>query len=373
MSRTLSSSRMRKSDIDEAKRQALKYTNIQHDLNNDPRRSEIPKEIKEHDAKVSSLKHEIKDINGILTDLRQCADEQNKIEMLNNQVDQELESMQEMKDENAFLLQQYRVELNLNLNGNGNGNNGDERELVSTMERYATDTSERYETAARNLETTTDSVREKESEFSELSAVLNQNKSSFVKKKERLAALAGDGRGVMKIKATIRAARQYEQQAFKETDIPVTIEPQELLEHFSKRMGELATETDQPEAISRTMKKLKKLAKKKDAAGNLIGIICPCCTRELDPEGAEVFRERMQTLADVTSSPIVEMDEAKAKMNASATRYVLRVGKDRIMESGIFLLYLYLDHILLLVHTNTSHPYVDFLIMKELRSVEKCR
>ena len=33
---------------------------------------------------------------------------------MNNQVDQELESMQEMEDENAFLLlQQYRVELNL--------------------------------------------------------------------------------------------------------------------------------------------------------------------------------------------------------------------------------------------------------------------
>ena len=42
---------------------------------------------------MSSLKHEIKDINGILTDLRQCADEQNKIEMLNNQVDQELEQV----------------------------------------------------------------------------------------------------------------------------------------------------------------------------------------------------------------------------------------------------------------------------------------
>ena len=67
------------------------------------------------------------------------------------------------------------------------------------MERYATDTSERYEIAARTLETTMDSMREKESELSELSAVLNQNKSSFAKKKDKerlLAALnAGDGRG----------------------------------------------------------------------------------------------------------------------------------------------------------------------------------
>ena len=66
------------------------------------------------------------------------------------------------------------------------------------MERYATDMSERYEIAARTLETTTDSMREKESELSELSAVLNQNKSSFAKKKDKerlLAALnAGDAR-----------------------------------------------------------------------------------------------------------------------------------------------------------------------------------
>jgi chromosome segregation ATPase len=312
MSRTISSSRMRKSDIDEAKRQAAKYLKIQNDLNNDPRRAENPREVKEHTDKVESLKADIKEITDVLQDLRKCAEEQNAIDMLEHQVTQDMELVEEMKNENSFLLQQYNTEIPLT--------GSSDRELMSTMETLAGEVGDKYDTSTRSVESSSEVLKESESRFSELSALLNQNKNTLGRRKEQLAALVSQGRGVQRIKNVIKDVRQYEQQNWGESLVSATTEPQQLLEHFTTKLGELATENDQPESVSRTITKLRKMAKRKDASGNLIGIICPCCTRSLDAEEAQTFKENMETLADVTNSPIVQMDLDRAGMSATATR-----------------------------------------------------
>ena len=312
MSRTISSSRMRKSDIDEAKRQAAKYLKIQNDLNNDPRRAENPREVKEHTDKVESLKADIKEITDVLQDLRKCAEEQNAIDMLEHQVTQDMELVEEMKNENSFLLQQYNTEIPLT--------GSSDRELMSTMETLAGEVGDKYDISTRSVESSSEVLKESESRFSELSALLNQNKNTLGRRKEQLAALVSQGRGVQRIKNVIKDVRQYEQQNWGESLVSATTEPQQLLEHFTTKLGELATENDQPESVSRTITKLRKMAKRKDASGNLIGIICPCCTRSLDAEEAQTFKENMETLADVTNSPIVQMDLDRAGMSATATR-----------------------------------------------------
>jgi len=311
MSRTSSSTRMRKSDIDEAKRQAEKFAKMRDEKNNDPRRSEIPNEIKEKENKTSSLKISIEEGIAVLKDLRQCAEEQNSIDILERQVTQDMELIEEMKTENSFLLQQYNAQI---------PTNGTERELVSTMETLTGEVGDRLDTATRELEGSSDELKQVESRASKLSAVLNQNKNTLTRRKDQLSVLTDEGRGVQRIKQIIRAVRQYEQTTFGETDVPATVEPQELLERFTRRLGELATDSDQPETISRTIKKLKKLSLKKDASGDLIDIICPCCTRSLDNDEVRVFQETIETLADVTNSPIVQMDLTKAQLNASASK-----------------------------------------------------
>ncbi len=311
MSRIISSSRMRKSDIEEAKRTAAKFAKIQNDLHNDPRRTEIPREIKENEEKVASLKGDIKGITDVLHDLRKCAEEQNSIDMLEHQITQDMELVEEMKNENSALLYQYNVQIPLD---------GNERELVSTMDTLLGDIGDKYETASKAVEERSDALKENENRLSELSALMNQNKSTLRNRNDELSKLVGDGRGVQRIKNIIKSVRQFEQNFFGECNLSATAEPQQLLEHFTKKLGELATEHDQPESVSRTMTKLRKMAKRKNAAGEAIGIICPCCVRPLDGDEVKIFQENMEKLADIDESPIILWDQNKARLSATAKR-----------------------------------------------------
>ena len=72
------------------------------------------------------IKESIKEITVTLKELRTCAEEQNKIDLLELQVVQDTELVEEMKDENSFLIQRYNIQILLD---------GSDREMVPTMER----------------------------------------------------------------------------------------------------------------------------------------------------------------------------------------------------------------------------------------------
>ena len=165
MSRTATSSRIRKSDIDEAKRMAARYLDMQNENNNDPRRSEIPKEIKKNNEKMSEIKESINEITVTLKELCACAEEQNKIDLLERQVVQDTELVEEMKDENSFLIQRYNMQIPLD---------GSDREMVSTMERLGEEVGDKLNAATRDHKNSSNELRENEGNLSTLSAVLNQ-------------------------------------------------------------------------------------------------------------------------------------------------------------------------------------------------------
>ena len=73
----LNYSRVRRSDIDDAKRQAERFAEQRNELNNDPRRKEIPRHIRQCEEKIDKLKREIEDDNIAIKELRRCVEEQN--------------------------------------------------------------------------------------------------------------------------------------------------------------------------------------------------------------------------------------------------------------------------------------------------------
>ena len=85
------STRTRKSDIDDARQLAEKYAKIRDDLNNDPRRKEIPKEIKSKEDEISKIDSQIAEDKSLLIDLRQCAETLNSISIFERQIRKDME------------------------------------------------------------------------------------------------------------------------------------------------------------------------------------------------------------------------------------------------------------------------------------------
>ena len=81
-------SRVRKSDVDEARRQAAKLTNDRDDYNNHPRREDITREIRVQEDKLKSIATTIEQDTKIRDQLRLRSKEQNEIDMLEGQVSQ---------------------------------------------------------------------------------------------------------------------------------------------------------------------------------------------------------------------------------------------------------------------------------------------
>lgn len=309
ISRITTSAQVRESDIQDARNQLKKYTDMRNEKMNDPRRAEIPLEIKDYEDRMKTLKSDVDDLNTILKQLRKVAEEQNYIHMLERQVVSDTSMMQDMINENSFTLQSKNVEIRL-----------DDPNTTENLRRIVNDLSDKLDQSKQDLDQYVDGLKEAENNFSALSGVLSQKKMTLEKKTNQLEALCSDGGGVQKIKHIIKAARQFESNTFDETTLTPDVEPQQLLQHFTDKLGELAIDSDQPETISRTIKKLKKLSKKKNAAGETIDIICPCCTRSMNADEAIVFQSQIHKLADASESPIILMDKEKAQINAMATR-----------------------------------------------------
>eukprot|EP00978_Attheya_sp_CCMP212_P038475 scaffold191056_cov67-Attheya_sp.AAC.1 len=63
-------------------------------------------------------------------------------------------------------------------------------------------------------------------------------------------------------------------------------------------IGKLSVADDQPESITRTIRKLEGLSSKLDENGEVDSIVCPCCSRDMGPSELEIFQKNLSQLAD---------------------------------------------------------------------------
>ncbi len=305
---------MRKSEIDEAKRAAERYAKIRNDLNNDSRRDSIPKEISEKESKIFKIKADIDELNSALRELRKCAEEQNNIDILQRQVQQDLELIDEMKEENDFLLKRFQIRV-------PDVDAEDCTTVNNAMDSILDDVTDKLDKCTRDFDKASDDQKKNANKLSKLSALVSHKRDLLAKRKEQQNVLNADGRGVQKIKAVVKSARNFEREVFGETQVALNMDPQNLLQYFTVRIGEAnAEEGVSPETTSKIIKKLKKMAKVKDQFGETQKITCPCCARDLVGQEINVFQEKMDNLADPIDSPIIKTDEKVAKQTRSAIK-----------------------------------------------------
>lgn len=303
-------SRMRKSEVEEARRSAERFAKTRNDLNNDPKRETIPTQIAEHETQISKIKIDIDELNTALKELRKCAEDQHNIDILEKQVKQDLEVLDEIKDEHSFLMHKFKIKL-------PNVENGEREEVNKEMNTMLDEVTDLYETGKNDLDNAEEALKTTSAQLSQQSALLSHKQDTLVKKKDQLAALSA--RGVQQIKNVIKALRQFETNANGDIGFDPNSDPQQLLQYFTMKIGELSADDSQPESVTRVMKKLKKLSKVRDRDGEIVRLQCPCCTRVLEGQDeVAMFKDRMDVLADPDQSELIKTDENTAKMNRSA-------------------------------------------------------
>lgn len=305
------SSSTRKSDIDEAKDKVRRFTRKRDELSNDSFLNDCPRLIREKEDEISKLKGEIEDHDRVLKQLRQWAEDHNAIDLLKKQIVAEKELIDEVKKENSFLLQKFGINISTNT---------DEKTLASSISDSTIEINDRLDSARYAFEESTEQLKATENRVSELKAILSHNKNSANNKNNQLVILTGDGRGVQKVKNAIMSIRQYESRFFGNSDISLNSEPHHVLEHCTNKIGELSAANDDPDTMIRTIDKLIELGVQKDSRGEINGIICPCCARDLDDEQMEVYSNRMNDLRNKESSPLIKQDQTRAGQNLQAQK-----------------------------------------------------
>jgi len=243
-----------------------------------------------------------------LKDLRQCAEVLNSIAILKRQIKKDMELIEEIKidaEEKDFLTK-YGMQMNTDHEDINFASDNMVSEVVLKLEAYQSGSDQNN----------TD-LKAFASQVAKKSALLNHNKQTLKQRKEHYAVLIGEGRGVQRIKNIIKCLRQFEQKNFGNI-ISLEIEPQELLNFLTKRIGEESICEEKNGVIVWTLKRLHNLADIKDDEGNPLKIVCPCCGRKLkEDEEIETFENSLKELQDPEHSSLL-MKPTEVEFSRSA-------------------------------------------------------
>ena len=299
--------RVRKSDVEDVRRRVEKLVSQRDQANADPRREEIPTEIRRLEEKVDSIKRQIEDDRIALDGLRLCADAENQISMLREQCTKDVELLEETIRENSFSLQKFNVQPTGDM---PSYNDDDGRALVAFVETFVDKSQAEYTKAKAAFSTAEDEVEKSQRLVNEKSAVCVSRQQNIQSMTNRIDALR-DG-AVAKVESTIGKLLKYE--AGESLEAPAKDSPiGDLLSYLDDRLKSLDEDSplDDADYSTRLLKKLRKLAKKKTQAGQVEDYKCPCCARSMDDEEFGVFKDTMKEL--MTDSPLVEVDETAAE------------------------------------------------------------
>jgi DNA repair protein RAD50 len=255
----MSASRTRKSDLDELKKRSEELLKDLEGISNDPKRAEIPIEIKSLEGKIDALARDIEDDKAALRNLRQFTEAEQSVIVLKEQCTKELEQLQESINEQSYLFPRFNISLSGVLPGrDGDDTTGDG--LNQTVEGIRDEILERFETREQELRSATDEVARLQRKVSELSALVSHDQKSLGLKKGRMNEL--ENGGILRVRTVVEQVKEYETTNLGQAEPNIDeSQPQELLSFLGDRLEQAdneSTEDIQPATIKKVFARLKK-------------------------------------------------------------------------------------------------------------------
>ena len=256
--------KFRKSNLEDAKKNAIEAAKNRDESNSDPRRKDIPIEIASTTNKIDDLKIKIQNDTVIQQDLRRTFETQSAIEQMKGQCQTEIEELKEKISEYRFQFQAYKISPPpQDLPGADIDKRGEE--LKKVMETVSDEINDKFEERDRELTKTRDTIRRIEAIVSEKSALYNHDIQSIRNKQHRMSGLKPS---IEKTRQVVEELRSFEARD-EGISTPVAItenRPEELLSYLTERIGDIegqSIEGISPDMIKRVMKKLFKLVRLK--------------------------------------------------------------------------------------------------------------
>ena len=231
------------------------------EANNDPRKTEIPLEIRSLDEKIYKLKRVIDDDQQVLRDLRQSADAQNEIFVLKDQCVKDIENLRDIIRENSFDFQKYVIPTPDPVQVSKDDESGNA--LVEAMEKLASRVSEKFDDARNKLLTITDEVASKQRIVTQKKALLSHNQQTFESLTVKIRVLNGENGSYGKYQRIVRTVKRFEL----ENGVSTTIEesnPQIAVNHITaklERIDENTLEGLTGDVLYKLFKQIKKMVR----------------------------------------------------------------------------------------------------------------
>lgn len=230
---------MRKATLDDTKMKAESAAKKRDAANANPRRTEIPTEIKRLTGKMEEIRVKLENDKSVQTELLQLQEHQIQIQQTKKNADAELDNLQEdiRLEVNADTWRGYNLTVpQTELPKREQDKLGGE--LKNVMEGVNREISERFQEKEGELSSTNDNVRRLTQIVSEKRAIIQQDSLSVANKTTRMVMLQ---ESVDKIKRVVQEVRAFENRS-KLPDLCET-KPQELLDYLSKRLDNIEMES----------------------------------------------------------------------------------------------------------------------------------
>jgi len=243
--------------------------------NADPRRDQIPLEIRKLEDKCDALKRQIEDETITLEALKQTANAQNALNVLREQIEKEFESLEEMIREESYSFTKFNIDVPTSLPRDGD----DEGSQLSTVvKKIADGAREKHDTANAHYGSASEDAIRSQKIVSEKTALLTSSQRSLSQVKAKLQTASASVENIRKL---VEALRKHEDK-LGEVAVPDTVTeeaPREILQFISERMEALEEanlDANGPEIARKLFKKLKKLVRFQSFLRNTI---CLCLLR----------------------------------------------------------------------------------------------
>lgn len=253
--------RVRASDLEEARQLAAKYAKERDQANSDPRKDEIPLEIRDIETKMDAIKRDLEDDRMALDQLRHSSDTQNSISVLRGQILKDLENLEEFIKDSAYMAQSFNIssypKALPGMEEMGNSGEG----IRDLIEKVVDEVRSKYDARNLELERANADASKLQQGVAERRALLSHDQRSINSKRARMTQLEAPGGSIATVKEVVEELKAYEKDIDVATPSNTASEahPQELLAYLSERLAEeesQSTEGIKSEVLYKIFKKL---------------------------------------------------------------------------------------------------------------------
>lgn len=218
----------------------------------DPRKNEIPIEIKSLEEKSRKRQNEIEDLHATLQELRLNSEAQNELSLLQDQVKKDIEGLAE-----AFKEQSYE------LSGGGFTApklpaEGDDlgEQLLDVVTQLSNEVRAKFESTNLKFTNFTDDIAGKERTKSQQDGLLNRDKRTLGALQNKAKTLEGEDGEVSRYRRIVKCLRQFENSNDRTPDFSDD-NPQEILAYIEDRLDkEKSSDPLSLEVVGPVLKKL---------------------------------------------------------------------------------------------------------------------